>query len=388
MTKRLFILGSTGTIGIKALEVVRRFKNQVSVSVLVANKSWKKILKQIEEFTPKKVILTDYESYTNLSKSVSKSKTKIEFGLEAVKEALENYKDDLILSAFSGTAGIMPTYWAVQNGSYVALANKESLVSAGSLIMPLAKKMKSNIIPVDSEHSAIFQLLAGKSKKELRKIILPASGGPFLNVPTSELEKISVNDALNHPVWRMGKKISIDSATLANKGLEVIEAHHLFGLPFEKIDVIIHPQCLIHGIIQMNDGAFFSHIGEPDMLHPITYAIFFPKRVTYNNVNMKSIMNELTFLDVDTEKFPMLKLAYEVGKAGKTYPAVYNVADELAVNAFLAGKIAFNEIHRIVARVVELHKPFEITDISFVPELEKETRFLINKIIKKEKSQL
>lgn len=388
MMKRLFILGSTGTIGIKALEVAKRFKDQITVSVLVANKSWEKILKQIEEFSPQKVILTDYDSFLKLSQRVGKSNTKIEFGLEAVKEALENYKDDIILSAFSGTAGILPTYWAVKNGSKVALANKESLVSAGSLIMPLAKKNKADIIPVDSEHSAIFQLLAGKLKNEVKKIILPASGGPFLNLKKRELENISVDDALNHPVWRMGKKISIDSATLANKGLEVIEAHHLFGLPFEKIDVIIHPQCLIHGIIQMNDGAFFSHIGEPDMLHPITYAIFFPKRIAYNNVDMKNIVSNLTFLDVDMEKFPMLKLAYEVGRAGKTYPAVYNVADELAVNAFLAGKIVFNDIYRIVTKVIELHKPFEVNDISFVSELERETKALVNKIINKEKIEL
>jgi len=381
--KRLFILGSTGTIGVNALDVARRFKDKISVSVLIANKSWEKIKQQIEEFSPERVILTDYESYLKLAKSVDRNHTKIEYGLEAVKEALATHKNDVILSAFSGTAGVMPTYWAVQNGSYVALANKESLVSAGYLIMPLAKKNNASIIPVDSEHSAIFQLLIGKSKGDLRKIILPASGGPFLNFSNSELDTISVEDALSHPVWRMGKKISIDSATLANKGLEVIEAHHLFEVPFEKIDVVIHPQCLIHGVIQMNDGAFFSHIGEPDMRHPITYAIFHPERVEYKAPDLKSFVKELKIFDVDKKKFPMLKLAYEVGEAGKTYPAVYNVADEIAVNYFLKGIIGYKDIYRVVAKTIELHKPYEVDDIAFIYEIEKEVEGHVKKIIKK-----
>lgn len=383
--KRLAILGSTGTIGLKALDVVRRHKDKVSVSLIVANRSWKKIMEQLEEFKPERAILTDYDSFIQLKNSIVKSETKINFGMDALKEALYIHKNDVILSAFSGTAGILPTYWAVENGSFVALANKESLVSAGDLIKKKASESKTTIVPVDSEHSALFQLLSGKTKEELKKIILPASGGPFLNLPVNEMKNITAKDALNHPVWNMGKKISIDSATLANKGLEVIEAHHLFDISFDKISVVIHPQCLIHGIIEMVDGAFFAHIGEPDMRYPITYAIFYPERCTQKSVDFYQLIKIINIFEVDYDRFPMLRLAYDVGKAGKSYPAAYNIADELAVNAFLKGEITFDEIYKIVSQTVEKHVPFEVNDIGFIKDIENETTNFVKNLIKKRK---
>lgn len=383
--KNVVILGSTGTIGLNTLSVIRKFKDKFSVSLLVANKSWQLLREQIEEFKPSQAILTDYQSYKLLKSAIKKEnlKTKISYGLDAVKDALEEKKDDIILSAFSGTAGILPTYWAVKNGSYVALANKESVVSAGSIIIKLAKKSKATIIPVDSEHSAIFQLLIGKSKKDIKKIILPASGGPFLNYGLAELNKISLNDALAHPVWNMGKKITIDSATLANKGLEVIEAHHLFGLDYDRIDVVIHPQCLIHGIVEMNDGAFFTHISEPDMKHPISYALFYPYRVSIDKASFSAMVSEIKILPVDVERFPFISLAYKVGRAGMSYPAVFNIADELAVNSFLNNQICFNDIFRIVSETIDNHKPFKIKDIGDIEDIENWVLDFVKNLIKK-----
>lgn len=387
--KNVVVLGSTGTIGLNTLSVIRKFKDKFSVSLLVANKSWQLLKEQIEDFKPSQAILTDYQSYKLLKSAFKKEnlKTKISYGLDAVKDALEEKKDDVILSAFSGTAGIMPTYWAVQNGSYVALANKESVVSVGSIIMQLAQKSKANIIPVDSEHSAIFQLLKGKRKKDIKKIILPASGGPFLNHGLAELNKISLNDALAHPVWNMGKKITIDSATLANKGLEVIEAHHLFGIDYDKIDVVIHPQCLIHGIVEMNDGAFFTHISEPDMKHPISYALFYPDRVSIKKASFSSLVSEIKILPVDVERFPFVSLAYKVGRAGMSYPAVFNIADELAVNGFLNNQIGFNDIFRIVSETIDNHKPFAIKDIRDIEDIENWVFDFVKNLIKKGKKK-
>ncbi|GAB4431161.1 MAG: 1-deoxy-D-xylulose-5-phosphate reductoisomerase [bacterium] len=383
--KRVAVLGSTGTIGLNALDVVRSNPDRIKISLLVANKSWKKIKEQIEEFKPERVVLTDYDSYLSLKGEHFSAKTVVEFGLDAVKEALHLYKNDIILSAFSGTAGILPTYWAVENGSFVALANKESLVSAGELIMPLAERTKAFIVPVDSEHSALFQLLEGKDIKDVKKVILPASGGPFLNHSKKDMDKVEIQDALNHPVWKMGKKITVDSASLANKGLEVIEAHYLFGVPYDNIDVVIHPQCLIHGVVEMKDGAFFAHISEPDMRYPIAYALFYPERRAYKNGSFSSLVSSISIFDVDHNKFPLLNLAYEVGRMGKSYPAVFNIADEVAVNAFINGEIAFKDIYTVVSKAIESHSPNPIKSIDDIREIEKEVTDFMEKIIKKGK---
>ncbi len=385
MMKKVVILGSTGTIGRKAIDVIREHSDRVAVSMLVANRDWKTLKQQIDEFKPELAILSDYKSYLELKKHSEDTKTEIKYGTEAIKEGLYRYKKDIILSAFSGTAGILPTYWAVENGSYIALANKESLVSAGELIMPLAKKTGATIIPVDSEHSAIFQLFSQKNKKALKKIILPASGGPFFKHSAKRINSITIKDALNHPVWKMGKKITIDSATLANKGLEVIEAHHLFDVSFDKIDVVIHPQCLIHGIIELKDGSCFCHVGEPDMRHPIAYALFYPSRLIKNHLSFSELVKKIEIFDVDRNKFPMLELAYDVGRKGSSYPALFNIADEIAVNAFLEGRISFNEIYTVVYEAVEKHKPFQISSIDSVIEVEKETRAFMKKQLKKRK---
>lgn len=382
--RRISILGSTGTIGLNTLEVVRKNMDKFKVFALVADNNWKLLLEQVLEFNPEYAVINNKKFYKQI-KEILKSKTiktKVLTGEDGIKIASTHEDIDIVVSAISGISGIKPTYYSVSAGKYVALANKESLVSAGEIITKKVKEKKSIIVPVDSEHSAIFQLLEGKRKKEIRNIIIPASGGPFIDYKLDELENIDVKKALSHPVWKMGRKISIDSATLANKGLEVIEAHYLFGLGYCKINVLIHRQCIVHGMVEMVDGSIFAHLGYPDMKLPISFAIFYPEKVkSVKRCGLKDLSN-LTFEKVDFNKFPFLKLAYQVGIAGSSYPAVFNTADDIAVNAFLDGKIKFLDIYRIVRDSIDAHKAFKIREIEDINEIEKWTRDFINNKIK------
>lgn len=382
--KKISVLGSTGTIGLNTLEIVRKNRDRLLVTCLVADNNWEMLLEQIIEFKPHIAVINNEKYYKTLSMAVKKKnlKTNILAGIEGIITASTFYNADIILSAISGISGILPTYEAIKAGKTVALANKESLVSAGSLIMPYVKKRGSKILPVDSEHSAIFQLLIDKDKKDIQKIILPASGGPFLNKTKEQLENITVKEALHHPVWKMGKKISIDSATLANKGLEVIEAHYLFDLSYNKISVLIHPQCIVHGMVEMKDGTLFAHLGYPDMKMPISYALFYPERISKNRRCGMREISKLTFEEVDFKKFPFLKLAYEVGKMGKSYAAVFNVADEIAVLEFIKGNITYGQIYSLVEDAVLKHNGIEILDINDVMEVEKWTKDFISRKIK------
>ncbi len=382
--KRVSILGSTGTIGLNTLEVVKKNSEVLKVFALVADNNWKLLLEQILEFNPDFAVINNKKFYNKIREILKSHKVKTEIlaGEEGIKLASTHKDIDIVVSAISGISGIKPTYYSVNAGKYVALANKESLVSAGEIIIKRAKEKKSVILPVDSEHSAIFQLLEGKRKKEIRNIVIPASGGPFIDYELEELKDIDVKKALNHPIWKMGKKISIDSATLANKGLEVIEAHHLFGIGYNKIKVLIHRQCIVHGLLEMVDGSIFAHMGYPDMKLPISFAILYPERVkAVRRCGLKDF-SKLTFERVNLNKFPFLKLAYQVGVAGNSYPAVFNTADDIAVNAFLNGKIKFLDIYRIVRDSIDAHRAFKINDIEDIHEIEKWTKDFINNKIR------
>lgn len=383
--KKVIILGSTGTIGVNTLNVIRRNLEKFSVYAISADRNIDLIVKQIEEFNPKFVVINNDNAYKSLKCKLNLNNTKILKGNNGIKTILQAEEVDIVVSAISGIAGVYPTYEAVKAGKVIALANKESLVSAGDLIVEEVKSKKAKIIPVDSEHSAIFQLLNGKKNKEVKKIILPASGGPFLDTPLSDFEKIKISDALKHPVWSMGKKITIDSATLANKGLEVIEAHYLFNIPYEKIDVLIHRQCIVHGMVELVDGTIISHMGKPDMKIPISYALLYPKRDSYyQGISVKDL-SKLTFEPVSIEKFPFLKLAYEVGMKKMSYPAVFNSADDRAVNYFLNGVITFKEIYDVVYETINSHKPFNVRSIDDILLAESVGKELVDKIVRRKK---
>jgi 1-deoxy-D-xylulose-5-phosphate reductoisomerase len=331
------ILGSTGSVGSQALDVIRKYKDQTKVEFLGASKLSKNLINQIKEFKPSYVYVENAEE-----KSIDD--TKVLVGEDGLKQAV-SLDLDLFINAIAGIKGILPTYLLLKYNKTLATANKEAIICLGELLRDNYKK----ILPIDSEHSAIFQILKDSNQKEVRRIILTASGGPFVNMPAEDFENITVKQALIHPRWSMGKKITIDSATLMNKGLEVIEAHYLFSMPYEKIDVLIHPESIIHGMVEFVDGTVISNMSNPDMKIPISYALFYPERkfISDNYLDFTKIKS-LNFLKPDIEKFPLLKLAVECGKKGGVYPTVLTVADEIAVNYFLEEKIKFTDIHKII----------------------------------------
>ena len=336
------ILGSTGSVGSQALDVIRKYKDQIKVQLLGASKLSEKLINQIKEFKPSYVYVENAEE-----KSIDD--TRVLVGEDGLKQAV-SLDLDLFINAIAGIKGILPTYLLLKYNKTLATANKEAIICLGELLKDKYKK----ILPIDSEHSAIFQILKDSNQKEIRRIILTASGGPFVNMPAEDFESITVKQALIHPRWSMGKKITIDSATLMNKGLEVIEAHYLFSMPYEKIDVLIHPESIIHGMIEFVDGTVISNMSNPDMKIPISYALFYPERkFIYDNYLDFTKIKSLNFLKPDTEKFPLLKLAVECGKKGGVYPTVLTVADEIAVNYFLEERIKFTDIHKIILETLE-----------------------------------
>ncbi len=363
--KEIAVLGSTGSIGTQTLDIVRKHSDKVKVKALASSKFSQKLKQQIEEFRPKYVYVHHYET---IPKDLIK---KYDLIFLTGEEGLLHITDlfvDLYIIGISGVAGILPTYYVLEHRKNLATANKEAIICLGEI----QKKQYKRIIPVDSEHSAIFQSIKGENIQNIKKIILTASGGPFLNLPVEEFKNVSVEQALQHPKWKMGEKITIDSATLMNKGLEIIEAHYLFNIPYSKIDVLIHPQSLVHGMVEFTDGTIISNISVPDMRIPITYAISYPDRweTGVPSVDFSSI-NSIEFFEPDYEKFPLLKLAKEVGEKGGAYPTVLTVADELAVNRFLTGKITFDKIPVLIQKVVEksnFGKPQKLEDIIWIME--------------------
>jgi len=357
--KRLSILGCTGSIGKNVLRIVEQFPERFSVAALAAGRNADLLLAQIRQFAPEVVVVLDDGLADHVRKRLGpEEKVEILHGESGYEAAATLDSADLVVSAMVGSAGLLPTLAAVEHGKPVALANKESLVMAGEVLMDAARRHAVSIIPVDSEHSAIFQALAGQRKQDLKKILLTASGGPFLQTSKEELEDISPEVALRHPTWKMGPKITIDSATLMNKGLEVIEAKWLFNVPLEAIEVVIHPESIIHSMVAYCDGSVIAQMGLPDMRIPIAYALSYPERLWLELPEPNFCrMGALTFQEPDLEKFPCLALAFQACRAGLTYPAVLNAANETAVRSFLGHRIRFGQISRIVEDTLDKHEP-------------------------------
>jgi 1-deoxy-D-xylulose-5-phosphate reductoisomerase len=355
--KRLAILGSTGSIGINTLDIVRQFPERFEVISLSAGLNTHLLKEQILQFRPKMVSVLNKELSEALQRELPGISVEIVHGVEGLIQVATHPEVDQVVSAIVGAVGLIPTLSAIKTGKSIALANKEPLVMAGKMVMEEARRSQAQILPVDSEHSAIFQALLGHQKEDVHRLILTASGGPFLNLPITRLHEVTVKEALRHPHWEMGKKITIDSASLMNKGLEVIEAHWLFNIPVEKIVVQIHPQSVVHSMVEYIDGSIIALIGIADMRIPISYALSFPQRLNLNLAPLNlSQIGGLTFFPPDLEKFPCLKLAYRSIEIGETMPAVLNAANEIAVNAFLEGSLKFTEIPLLLQRVMEEHE--------------------------------
>lgn len=372
--KKITILGSTGSIGTQTLAIVKEFPNLFEIQGLTCNKNIELLEKQIIEFKPKYVCVMDKEAAKILKSKISSDIT-VYSGLDGLINIATESKCDILLTAVVGSVGLLPTYEAIKKGIDIALANKETLVTAGKIIMAEAKKSGSKILPVDSEHSAIFQCLQGNEMSTVEKIILTASGGAFLDTPTDALESVKPVDALKHPNWEMGKKITIDSATMMNKGLEVIEAKWLFDLKVDQIEVVIHPESIIHSMVQYQDRSVIAQMGLPDMKLPILYALNYPKRVktAYDPLDLARI-GRLNFMKPDLIKFKALSLAYESIKIGHTMPAVLNTANEIYVQKFLENKIGFLEISESVEREMKNHDIIKNPTIEDIIKIENEMK--------------
>lgn len=371
--KKVVILGSTGSIGKSSLQVIREFPEKFKVLGIAAKSSINLLIEQIKEFSPEYVAVYDKKACEQLKKEVKS--VKILCGIEGLLEIARLKDADIVLSAIVGAAGLLPTYEAIKAGKTLALANKESLVMAGGLIKNEAKKSGAKIIPVDSEHSAVFQCINSWNKAYIKKIWLTASGGPFWKMKPHEIENVTAEEALNHPKWKMGKRITIDSATLMNKGFEVIEAHFLFDIPTENIGVLIHPQSIVHCLVEFIDGTYLAQMSVPDMKAPIALALSLPERLPeiVKPIDWGSL-HQLNFELPDTELFPCLKLAYEAVQAGNSMPAVLNAADEVAVEAFLSGRLKFKEIYKIIKKVMDAHNVFPVSSIEDIIKADKWAR--------------
>lgn len=363
MKKKICILGSTGSIGRNALRVISDLSDRFEVCGLSAHSNINLLANQINEFRPDSVAITDESQVHELRRRL-KREVVIFAGKNAHEELAKQKKADIILIAITGSASIRPAYAAVSHGKDIALASKEALVSAGHIIMREAKRRNSVIIPIDSEHNAIFQCLAGNNASKIRKLYITSSGGPLSNTPKKNFKNLSRRDVLNHPKWKMGKKISVDSATMMNKGLEVIEAKWLFGIDVDRIEVLIHPETVIHSMVEFIDGALLASLGVADMRLPIQYTLTYPERYESSLRPLDLIaIGKLTFTKPDTGKFPLLKLGYEAARAGGSIPSVLNVSNEIAVKAFLAGRIKFTEIQVIIEKVLSKHKKIEFPSL-------------------------
>lgn len=385
--KKITILGSTGSIGVSALDVIGKNPQRFQIEALAAGKNIKLLKKQIEKFKPKVVAVSTKESALKLREALNaKSRVKIFYNKEGLKEIALFPSADIVISAISGSAGLIPTLAAIEAGKDIALANKETMVMAGENVTKMAIKKGVKIIPVDSEHSAIFQCLEGHKRQNLRRIILTASGGPFLNFTRNQLKKVSLSQTLRHPNWKMGKKITIDSASMMNKGLEVIEAKWLFNLDISDIDVLIHTQSIVHSLVEFIDGAFLAQMGIPDMKIPIAYALTYPERISNDLPSLDlAKIGKLEFLKPDIKKFPCLGLAYAAGLCGGTAPVVLNAADEVAVAAFIENKIRFIDLPNIMEKILGLHNSINNPSLDDILQADLwakiETKKIIERII-------
>ncbi len=363
--KKIAILGSTGSIGTQTLDVVRAHSDELEVVALAAGSNKERLKEQIREFHPELVSLSDERKAQELKEELAGEAVEVVCGMGGLIEVAGIDSADVVVTAVVGMMGILPTMEAIRKGKDIALANKETLVTAGHLIIPMAREYGVSILPVDSEHSAIFQCLQGEPKKALDKILLTASGGPFRGKSAEFLETVTLEDALNHPNWSMGPKITIDSSTMVNKGLEVMEAKWLFGVDYSQIEVVIQPQSIIHSMVQYIDGAVIAQLGTPDMRVPIEYALFYPERRSLPGDRLDfSKLSQITFEKPDYKVFRGLSLAIEAGKTGGTMPTVFNAANERAVAKFLKGEIKYTDIVRSIEKCMDAHK------VSAHPDLE------------------
>lgn len=372
--KKISILGSTGSIGTQTLDVVRMHPDQFQVEGLSAGSNVELLIQQANQFHPRKVSVSRKEDVDHVRLHVP-AHTEVYYGNEGLVEVAAGTDADTVITAVMGSVGLTSTLAAIQEGKQIGLANKETLVTAGHLVTALAREKQVQIIPVDSEHSAIFQCLNGEQLREVRQITLTASGGSFRDLSRDQLQNVTVEDALQHPNWSMGSKITIDSATMVNKGLEVIEARWLFDLPYEKIKVLLHPESIIHSFVEFQDTSMIAQMGTPDMRVPIQYALTYPKRLPSPASSLSlSEIGALHFKEMDMVRFPCLKLAYECGKIGGTATTAFNAANEVAVARFLKGEISFLKIEEIIARVVESHQSICEPTLEQIHEVDHQVR--------------
>ncbi len=351
--RRIAILGSTGSIGTQALDVISRHPDLFQVEMLSAGSNAELLIAQARQFNPNAVVICNKDKYAQVKTALDPLDIKVFAGVESAGELSGGSNVDIVLAAMVGFSGLAPTISAIKKGKVIALANKETLVAAGSIVTRLAKENGSPILPVDSEHSAIFQCLQGE-RAQIEKLLLTASGGPFFNLPAEKFNDITVEQALNHPNWKMGSKVTIDSASMMNKGLEIMEAAWLFNIPVEKIEVVVHPQSIVHSMVQFTDGSIKAQLGYPDMRVPIQYALSYPNRIDLDTKRISfPELKQLTFFSPDLEKFPCLRIAYDSFKKGGNIPCAMNAANEVAVASFLRGEIKFTQIPLVIEKTLE-----------------------------------
>ena len=380
--KNITLLGSTGSIGRQTVEVALANPDKIKIKALVAHKSDELLEEQIKVLQPDLAVLSDKEAAARLAKRYH-GKTELLAGDEGVLAAATYSGADTVLASMVGYAGLRPTLAAINCGKHIALANKETLVAAGSIVMQAVADKGVHLTPVDSEHSAIFQALRGGKASEVKRLLITASGGPFRGKKRSELENVTLAQCLNHPNWSMGKKVALDSSTLANKGLEVMEAHWLFNMPYDKIAVVVHPQSIVHSLVEFCDGSVIAQMGDPDMRLPIQYALSWPERYPYAFDQLDLVKyGSLTFEAPDLEAFPSLKIAIDCGKAGGTLPCAFNAANEEAVNAFLEGKIKYLDIPYITATVTQKHASVAAPTIEDIEAADAAARTAAQAVIK------
>ncbi|MFN7250804.1 MAG: 1-deoxy-D-xylulose-5-phosphate reductoisomerase [Anaerobacillus sp.] len=382
--KKISLLGATGSIGTQTLEVINSHPDKFSLEAISIGRNIELGLKQINEYKPRLVSVQFREDYDKLLNKIPDN-VKLVYGEVGLEEVAANNDADILVNAVLGSVGLKPTLSAIKAGKTIAIANKETLVTAGHIVTAEANKYNVEVLPVDSEHSAIFQCLQGESIQEVEKLILTASGGSFRNLERSQLENVTVEDALNHPNWSMGAKITIDSATMMNKGLEVIEAHWLFNLPYEKIEVLLHQESIIHSMVEFIDGSVIAQLGTPDMKVPIQYALTYPNRIELKEKKRLKLweVGKLHFSKPSFERYRCLSFAFEAGKSGGTMPTVLNAANEEAVSLFLNGAISFLGIEEAIERALNEHKIVKLPTLEQIDEIDKQTRDFVKKIMVK-----
>ncbi|WP_421385423.1 1-deoxy-D-xylulose-5-phosphate reductoisomerase [Bacillus salacetis] len=379
--KKISLLGATGSIGLQTLDVIRENKEQFELTAISAGRNIGETKKIINEFSPKIVSVQLKEDALSLENEVP-SGTRVLWGEEGLLEVACHHDADVLVNAVLGSVGLYPTLQAIEAGKTIAIANKETLVTAGHIVMEAARKKNVPLLPVDSEHSAIFQCLQGENQKNIESLIITASGGSFRDRTRAELEGVTVDEALNHPNWSMGAKITIDSATMMNKGLEVIEAHWLFGIPFEDIKVLLHRESIIHSMVEFHDSSVMAQLGTPDMRVPIQYALTYPDRFERNHGSRLNLaeFGKLHFEEMDFERFRCLKYSFDAGKAGGSMPAVLNAANEAAVARFLNGEISFLQIETLIEKALEKHELIKQPDLETIRSIDSDTRRFVNSI--------